>query len=81
MIVYLSGAMEFADDEGSGWRKNLTKWLYDNLGHEVYDPVIQSAKLIDKYGANEALMLDKNNNVSTCNSTNFFIVNKNNDIV
>ena len=31
----------------------------------------------DKYGANEALMLDKNNNVSTCNSTNFFIVNKN----
>ena len=31
----------------------------------------------DKYGANEALMLDKNNKVSTCNSTNFFIVNKN----
>ena len=27
MIAYLSGAMEFADDEGSGWRKDLTKWL------------------------------------------------------
>ena len=53
MIAYLSGAMEFADDEGSGWRKDLTKWLYDNLGHEVYDPVIQSAKLIDKYGGND----------------------------
>ena len=46
MIAYLSGAMEFADDEGSGWRKDLTKWLDDNLGHQVYDPVIQSAALI-----------------------------------
>ena len=27
MIAYLSGAMEFADDEGSGWRKDLSKWL------------------------------------------------------
>ena len=49
MIAYLSGAMEFADDEGSGWRKDLTKWLDDNLGHQVYDPVIQSAALIKKY--------------------------------
>ena len=48
MIAYLSGAMEFADDEGSGWRKDLTKWLDENLGHKVYDPVIQSATLIKK---------------------------------
>ena len=27
MIAYLSGAMEFADDEGSGWRKDLTKMV------------------------------------------------------
>ena len=53
MIAYLSGAMEFADDEGSGWRKDLTKWLDDNLGHQVYDPVIQSAALIKKYGAKD----------------------------
>ena len=53
MIAYLSGAMEFADDEGSGWRKDLTKWLDDNLGHQVYDPVIQSAALIKKYGASD----------------------------
>ena len=53
MIVYLSGAMEFADDEGSGWRKDLTKWLDLNLGHNVYDPVIQSAELIKKYGASD----------------------------
>ena len=46
MIAYLSGAMEFADDEGSGWRKDLTKWLNLNLGHNVYDPVIQTAELI-----------------------------------
>ena len=35
MIAYLSVAMEFADDEGSGWRKDLTKWLNLNLGHNV----------------------------------------------
>ena len=53
MIAYLSGAMEFADDEGSRWRKDLTKWLDKNLGHQVYDPVIQSAALIKKYGASD----------------------------
>ena len=33
MIVYLSGAMEFAENEGAEWRKNLTTWLESELGH------------------------------------------------
>ena len=53
VIAYLSGAMEFASDEGAGWRKDMTKWLDENLNHEVYNPVIESSKLIEKYGAND----------------------------
>ena len=53
VIAYLSGAMEFASDEGAGWRNDMTKWLDENLNHGVYDPVIESSKLIEKYGAND----------------------------
>ncbi len=48
MIAYLSGAMENAKNEGSGWRDNITIWLKDNLDHSVIDPVIETAKLVDK---------------------------------
>ena len=50
---------------------------------EVQDPHINSLSKFNciaacieaaKLGADEGLMLDKNGNVSTCNSTNFFIV-------
>ena len=30
MRVYLSGAMEFAEDEGANWRKDLSNWLDKN---------------------------------------------------
>ena len=46
MIVYLSGAMEFAENEGAEWRKNLTTWLESELGHTSIDPVVESAKLL-----------------------------------
>ena len=46
MIVYLSGAMEFAEDEGANWRKDLSNWLDINLGHKAFDPVVNSKKLI-----------------------------------
>ena len=31
MIAYLSGAMEYANDEGESWRTNITEWLSKNL--------------------------------------------------
>ena len=46
MIVYLSGAMEYAVDEGSGWRLDMTNWLSVNLGHDVIDPVEESRSLM-----------------------------------
>ena len=51
MKAYLSGAMEFANDEGAGWRKEMTQWLSKNLGHTVYNPVIESEDLVKEYGA------------------------------
>ena len=46
MIAYLSGAMEYAIDEGSGWRLDMTSWLSAQLGHNVIDPVEESRLLM-----------------------------------
>ncbi len=43
MLVYLSGAIEYAPDKGKGWRSALTPWLRA-LGHEVYDPALDERK-------------------------------------
>lgn len=51
MIAYLSGAMENAKNEGSGWRSEITIWLKDNLDHSVIDPVIETTNLVKKTGA------------------------------
>ena len=46
MIAYLSGAMEYADDEGAGWRNKMSHWLQDELQHRTIDPVIESARIV-----------------------------------
>ncbi len=51
MIAYLSGAMEYANDEGAGWRKELTNWLRTELKHDVINPVEESKTLMLKEGA------------------------------
>ena len=51
MIAYLSGAMEFASDEGAAWRNNMSLWLNDELGHKTIDPVLESAKIVEKNNA------------------------------
>lgn len=48
MIAYLSGAMEYAGDEGAGWRKSMSEWLDMNLAHSVVDPVVESGKMIER---------------------------------
>ena len=35
------------------WRKNITLWLCDNLDHGVFDPVVESQKLIKNYDEEE----------------------------
>ena len=51
MKAYLSGAMEFAHDEGASWRNDITLWLKNTIDHEAIDPVIESAKLINDNNA------------------------------
>ena len=51
MKAYLSGAMEFAIDEGAGWRIDITNWLVKHLNHSVYNPVEESQSLVKKNGA------------------------------
>ena len=51
MIAYLSGAMEFANDEGAIWRKELTIWLKNTINHQSIDPVIESAKIVEENNA------------------------------
>ena len=53
MVVYLSGSIEFSDDGGRGWRRELTPFLTGTLGHEVYDPAEDEKKnLTDEEAAN-----------------------------
>lgn len=43
MHFYLSGAIEYAPDQGKGWRAALTPVLL-SLGHQVYDPAEDEQK-------------------------------------
>ena len=51
MIVYLSGGMEHANNDGSGWRLKFARWLQNNLEHEVINPVQESRKLVQEKNA------------------------------
>lgn len=42
MRAYLSGGMEYADGEGLQWRTELEQWLEAELGHEVFNPNVES---------------------------------------
>ena len=53
MITYLSGAMEYAKNDGAAWRKEITLWLTQNLKHSVIDPVVESKKLIKNHKEEE----------------------------
>ena len=44
MLVYLCGPIEFASDGGKLWRRKLTPFLREALGHRVYDPAEDEKK-------------------------------------
>ena len=44
MIVYLAGAIEYAPDGGRAWRQEITPFLRDELGLQVYDPAEDERK-------------------------------------
>lgn len=44
MLAYLCGPIEFADGGGKLWRRRLTPFLREQLGHRVYDPAEDEKK-------------------------------------
>ncbi|MGA8012936.1 MAG: hypothetical protein WB949_10965 [Candidatus Acidiferrales bacterium] len=46
MLAYLCGPIEFAEEGGKLWRRKLTPFLRDQLGHRVYDPVEDARKIL-----------------------------------
>jgi nucleoside 2-deoxyribosyltransferase len=44
MLVYLCGPIEFAAGGGKLWRRKLTPFLREDLGHRVYDPAEDEKK-------------------------------------
>lgn len=44
MLAYLCGPIEFAADGGKLWRRKLTPFLREKLGHRVYDPAEDEKK-------------------------------------
>jgi hypothetical protein len=44
MLAYLCGPIEFAEDGGRLWRRKLSPYLRDQLGHRVYDPAEDERK-------------------------------------
>jgi hypothetical protein len=47
--VYLSGGMEYANNEGRDWRKAMHDWLVQNLKCEVFNPNVESDKFFEKH--------------------------------
>ena len=64
MIVYLSGAMEYANNDGEKWRKELTIWLNEKLNHNVIDPVYYYNKPI--YLINKLLVAQLSGWIMSC---------------
>jgi nucleoside 2-deoxyribosyltransferase len=53
MLAYLCGPIEFASDGGKMWRRKLTPFLTQQLGHRVYDPAEDERKsLTEEEAAN-----------------------------
>ncbi|MCL5033912.1 MAG: hypothetical protein M1395_02250 [Bacteroidetes bacterium] len=44
--AYLSGGMEYAENYGADWRKEMVSWLKKELRHEPFDPVAASEKFL-----------------------------------
>ncbi len=42
--VYLSGAIEHASDGGKGWRREIARFLSQELHEDVYDPAADEKK-------------------------------------
>jgi hypothetical protein len=61
MIAYLSGPIENVRNDGANWRKLMTNWLDLKLNHKVFNPVIETKSIIDKYKVKDFRDMKKTN--------------------
>ena len=61
MIAYLSGPIENAKNDGANWRNIMTKWLGLKLNHDVFNPVIETKNIIEKYQGKDFREMIKTN--------------------
>ncbi|MGB9772644.1 MAG: hypothetical protein ACP5JH_02060 [Bacteroidota bacterium] len=53
MRAYLSGGMEHAPNHGASWRKELEEWIRSHLGHEVFNPNVESERYFAALGIDD----------------------------
>ncbi len=46
--AYLSGGMEYAQNEGADWREEIQTWLRAHLRHAAFNPTKESAKYLSR---------------------------------
>tara|TARA_X000001036_G_C20408208_1_gene695843 strand:+ start:286 stop:747 length:462 start_codon:yes stop_codon:yes gene_type:complete len=61
MIAYLSGPIENAKNDGANWRNIMTEWLGLKLNHDVFNPVIETKNIIEKYQGKDFREMIKTN--------------------
>ena len=47
--IYLSGGMEYADNEGRDWRYTLQEWIESELGWTVFNPFLAWTKAMEQF--------------------------------
>lgn len=52
MLAFLCGGMEFSPDGGRQWRERIRLWLQENLNHRVYDPTVETRRILNEEEAN-----------------------------
>jgi hypothetical protein len=48
MLAFLCGGMEFSPDGGRQWRERIRLWLQENLNHRVYDPTVETRRVLNE---------------------------------
>ena len=46
MHIYLSGGMEYANDDGKGWREEVQLWIERDLKSTVFNPSLESERYL-----------------------------------
>jgi len=46
MMVYLAGAIEYAPDNGEAWRAEISQFITQQLGHEVFNPCVEENHIL-----------------------------------